>query len=258
MFCQIHGCLVDFRGCPECNIENKSILNIENGCIDCGHTKFFENKELLLSCKKCKLEHEFIPEMDGHLRKCYASVYELFQRNSFYPYFWAKERITGDIIFVIDIHEKETGISKWLISDGIFIAKFNYNGTEIPIFRRGKGGKRYRPYVSGTYSTAGVDNSILPKNFGFMFGDEQDEDWRRIERPLKEIDINSAIENLVEQAFTRFHKNENNFHGNNGEEMATEKQKAFLMSDKLSYQGDIEKLTKRQARKIITRKTGKK
>ncbi len=65
-------------------------------------------------------------------------VYELFRRNSFYPYFWAKERITGDIIFVIDIHEKETGISKWLISDGIFIAKFNHNGTEIPIFRRGE------------------------------------------------------------------------------------------------------------------------
>ncbi len=65
--------------------------------------------------------------------------------------------------------------------------------------------------LAGTYSTAGVDSSILPKNFGFMFGDEQDEDWRRIERPLKEIDINSAIENLVEQAFTRFHKNENKF-----------------------------------------------
>ncbi len=251
MFCQIHGCLIDFRGCPECNIEKKTTLEIENGCNDCGTTRFFENKDGLLSCKECKLEHELIPDMDGHLRKSYTSVYELFRRNSFYPYFWAKERVTGDIIFVIDIHEKETGISKWLITDGVFIAKFDHSGKEIPIFKIGKGGKRYRPYISGGYSTAGVDNSTLPKNFGFMFGEENDEDWRRIERPLKEININSTIENLVEQAFVRFHNE-------SSEEMATEKQKAFLMSDKLSYQGDIEKLTKRQAGKIITRKTGKK
>ena len=263
MFCEIHGCLVDFRGCPECSIENSSPSQIENGCENCGHINFFENKEGLLSCKECKLEHELIPDMDGHVRKSYTSIYELFQRNSFYPYFWVKERTTGEIIFVIDIHEKETGISKWRISDGVFIAKFDHSGKEIPIFRttrkdtRSKGGKRYRPYISGGYSTAGVDNSTLPKNFGFMFGEENDEDWREIERPFKEVHINSTIEDLVEQAFTRYHNTNNRFHNNSGEEMASEKQKAFLMSDKLSYQGDVEKLTKRQAGKIITRKTGR-
>ena len=255
MFCETHGCLIDFRGCPECNIENNSIKEFENGCIDCGHRKFFENKNQLLSCKKCKLEHEIIPETDGHLRKCYTSIYELFRRNSFYPYFWAKERFSGDTIFVIEVHEKQTGISKWLISDGVFIAKFDHSGKQLPIFKTGKGGKKYRPYISGGYSTAGVDNSTLPKNFGFMFGEESDEDWRRIDLPFKEIKIDLKTEDLIEQAFVQYHNINNGFATNNNEEMATERQKAFLMSEKLSYQGDIERLTKRQAGKIITRKT---
>ena len=247
MFCDIHGCLIDFRGCPECSIENSSTNQMENGCENCGHSIFFENKDGLISCKECKLEHELVPDMDGYVRKSYTGIYELFQRNSFYPYFWAKERSTGEIIFVIDVHEKESGISKWLLSDGVFVAKFDHSGKEIPIFRLGKKGRKYRPYVSGNYDTAGVDNSILPKNFGFMFGEEWDEDWRIIEVPFKEPEINSTIENLVDQAFNRFHNNPN-------EDMASEAQKKYLMSDKLSYQGDVEKLTRDQARKIITRK----
>ena len=248
MFCEIHRCLVDFRGCPECSIENSSPFQIENGCENCGHINFFENKEGLLSCKECKLEHELIPDMDGHVRKSYTSIYELFQRYSFYPYFWAKERSTGEIIFVIDVHEKETGISKWRISDGVFIAKFDHSGKELPIFRlttisKTRGSRKYRPYVSGNYGSAGVDTSILPKNFGFILGEEFEEDWRMIEAPFKEPEINSTIENLVNQAFDRFH----------AEDMATENQKRFLMSKKLSYQGDVEKLTKKQAGKIITR-----
>ena len=49
MFCDIHGCLIDFRGCPECSIENSSTSQIENGCENCGHSIFFENKDGLMA-----------------------------------------------------------------------------------------------------------------------------------------------------------------------------------------------------------------
>ena len=83
-----------------------------------------------------------------------------------------------------------------------------------------------------------------------MFGEEFDEDWRIIEKPFNEPKITSTVESLVNQALKRFQNNKD-------EDMATEKQKRYLMSKKLSYQGDVEKLTREQARKIITRKTRK-
>ena len=142
MFCEIHGCLIDFRGCPECAIEESEAFRSENGCEECGCSDFIGAKDGLLSCKECKIEHERIPEREEYVRRAYTSIYELFQRNFFYPYFWAKERTTGEIVYVLEIQEAPTGIARWNVSEGVFVAKFNSKGEETPIFRLGKGGKK--------------------------------------------------------------------------------------------------------------------
>ena len=245
MFCDIHGCLLDFRGCPECAIEATASIHAENVCEECGYNEFKGAKEGLLSCNKCKIEHEHIPDQDGFVRRAYTSVYQLFIRNFYQPYFWAKERSTGEIIYVIEAHEKPSGISDWNLSDGIFVAKFDHKGGEIPIFRKGRRGKKYRPFVSGNYNHPGIDTSSLPKNFGFMFGEEFDEDWRRIEEPFKEPRIDSSVQNIVDGAFYRYH--------NRGKEMASESQKRYLTSKKLGYTGDVDKLTMGQAGKLISK-----
>ena len=105
MFCEIHGCLMDFRGCPECAIEDSGAFQAENGCEECGCSDFVGAKDGLLSCKECKTEHERIPDREEYVRRAYTSIYELFQRNSFYPYFWAKDRATGEIVYVLEIQE---------------------------------------------------------------------------------------------------------------------------------------------------------
>ena len=245
MFCEIHGCLLDFRGCPECALEEADSIRAENRCSECGSSDFKGAKDGLLSCSDCKLEHERVPNQDGFVRKAYTSVYQLFRRNSYHPYFWAKERLSGEIIYVIEVHEKPSGIRNWALSDGIFIAKFDHRGREVPIYRIGSGGMKYRPYVSGNWSDTGVDRSPLPKNFGFMFGEVFDEDWRIIEEPFKAPKIDSIVRDLVDRAFYQYH--------NRGKQMATEKQKRFLASKKLGYTGDVDKLTMGQAGKLITR-----
>jgi len=251
MFCEIHECLMDFRGCPKCAIEDSESFQAENGCEECGCSDFVGAKDGLLSCKECKTEHERIPDREGYLRRAYTSIYELFKRNSYYPYFWAKERSTSEIVYVLEIQELPTGIQNWNISNGVFVAKYNSKGDGKPIFRLGKGGKKYRPYVSGNHNDAGVDRSPLPKNYGFMFGEEFDEDWRMIEEPFNEPSINSTFQGIIDQAFDKYRTR-------NGmkTEMATESQKRYLCSKKLGYEGDVEKLTKRQASDLISRLSG--
>tara|TARA_B100001250_G_scaffold149222_1_gene127814 strand:+ start:3895 stop:4650 length:756 start_codon:yes stop_codon:yes gene_type:complete len=249
MFCDIHGCLLVMGECPECSVEDSASFRAENGCEQCGCSDFVGAKEGLLSCKECKTEHEKDPGRDGFVRRAYTSVYHLFQRNHYHPYFWAKDRTTSEIIYVLEVHEKPTGISRWNISDGVFIAKYDHGGKEIPILRTGKGGKKYRPYVSGNYLDSGVDRSPLPKNYGFMLGEEFDDDWRMIDEPFKEPPFNQTFQEIIDMSFHRYHER--------GSEMATEKQKAYLSSKRLGYTGDLENLTRGQARNLITKLSGK-
>ena len=248
MFCEIHGCLVDFRGCPQCSFENSASFQSENDCEECDSSEFVDMGDGTYSCKKCKTKHEQVPNQDGYVRRAYTSVYELFKRNGYYPEFWAKQKSTGQIIFVIDVHEKESGISRWQLSDGVFVAKYNHDGKESPIVRRGREGKSYRPYI-GLYRDRGVDRSPLPKHFGFMLGDYYDDDWIEIEEPFSPPIITSTHLEHIDNAFDTFHSK--------GLDMATENQKSYLLSKRLNYEGDVEKLTINQARKIITKLTGK-
>ena len=247
MFCEIHGCLIDFRGCPECSFEKSASFQSENDCEGCGSSEFVDMEDGTYSCKKCKTIHEQVPNQDGYVRRAYTSVYDLFKRNGYYPEFWAKEKSTGEIIFVIEVHEKESGISRWQLSDGVFVARYNHDGKESPIFRLGSRGKPYRPHI-GFYNDSGVDRSPLPKHFGFMLGDYYDDDWMEIEGPFSPPIITSTHLVHIDNAFDRFH--------NKRLDMASEKQKSFLLSKRLGYRGDVEKLTRNQARKIITKLTG--
>ena len=250
MFCEIHDCLVDYRGCPECLKDDWPKFISNNGCSECGNFNFLISEEKLYICDKCKTEHEIIPDQEGYLRKAYVTIYELFKRNKFQPYFWAKEKVTGELAFILEIYEMQTGIRKWTISDGIFMAKYNHLGNEIDVFRWGKGRKSYRPFVSGSWEKPGIDSSILPKNFGFMLGEELDEDWKIHSVEFKSPTINDNYKFVIDQCFARFR--ERNL------EMATEKQKEFLKSKKIGYLGDVEKLTKLQAQKILTRSRNQK
>ena len=245
MFCEIHGCLLDFRGCPQCSFEKSASFQSENDCEECDSSEFVDMGDGTYSCKKCKTAHEQVPNQEGYLRRAYTSVYELFKRNGYYPEFWAKQKSTGQIIFVIDVHEKESGISRWQLSDGVFVARYDHDGKESPIVRLGRGGKPYRPYI-GLYRDAGVDRSPLPKHFGFILGD-YDDDWIKIEEPFRPPIITSTHSGHIDNAFDKFHSKRL--------DMATEKQKSYLLSKRLNYGGDVEKLTRDQARKLITKLT---
>ena len=79
-----------------------------------------------------------------------------------------------------------------------------------------------------------------------MLGD-YDDDWIKIEEPFRPPIITSTHLEHIDNAFVTFHSMRL--------DMATEKQKSYLLSKRLNYGGDVEKLTRDQARKIITKLT---
>ena len=241
MFCEVHGDLLVLGKCKKCEMPS---FSSKSPCIKCGKNNFSIKEDIIL-CPNCNIKYEIIPGSENLLRTLYSDVYTLYKRNEYNLPLWAQEKFSGDIIFIIEIHEKRDEGGK-LISDGILVAMYNSKGQEKAILRKGKYGKSYRPII-GNRDDFGINKFLTSSNIGFTKSVFH-EDWKKIERPFKPpfnlenipIDIQDELDSFM----TKYHSFT--------DDPITIKQIEFLK--KLGYKNsNLEKLTKQEATIEINR-----
>ncbi len=221
MFCEIHGELLGFGGiCASCEHNTLPEFKTKEICIKCKISNFVIDDENI-SCANCKEDFYIKENTENILLPTYTTVYELYKRNSFQLPIWAQERRSKEIIYLLEVREKEERKTNQLISNGILVARFDRKGKKKPIITIDKKGS-YRPIISepGEFTKYNTESHI-----GFLSSVDQ-KNWREIESSIKppvDFDnIDQVIQDEIELFMTKF----SNYKPRKD---ITEPQKAFLM-----------------------------
>jgi len=204
MFCEIHGELLSFGGrCASCDHNTLPEFKTDEICFKCKISNFVIDDDKI-SCAKCK-EDFYIKEHTANiLLPTYTTIYELYKRNYFQLPIWAQKRKFGEIVYLLEVREKEDRKTNQLISNGILVARFNRKGEKMPIIKRDKRKGIYRPIIS---NPGEFTRYITESHIGFLSSVDQ-KDWRRIESSIKppiNLDYMSLeIQEEIELFMTKF------------------------------------------------------
>ena len=244
MFCDLHGQLLGFGGiCSICELNSLPSFKTEQKCIKCNISNFVIDEINNISCGKCKEEFYIKENTEDTLLTVYTTVYDLYKRNYFQLPIWAEERKTGEIIFLVEVREKEDSGTNLPISDGILVARYDRNKKKLPILKSGARGE-YRPIIS---KTGEYTEYITESYIGFIESVEM-KDWKQIESKIKPPfdleNIDLKLQNEIDLFMIKFrnHSPVRNI---------TAKQEEFLI--RLGFDGDWSSLDSSNVSREIER-----
>lgn len=229
VFCELHGQLLGFGGkCSICELNALPSFKTEQECKKCKISNFLIDEIGNILCGKCKEEFYIKKNTEDTLVTVYTTVYELYKRNYFQLPIWAQERKTKEIIFIVEVREKEDTQTNLPISDGILVARYDKNKKKLPILKSGARGK-YRPVIS---STGEYTEYITESHIGFIESVDM-KDWKQIDSNIKPpFDLENMNSELLDEIDLFMTK----FRNYNPVSRITAKQEQFLI--KLGFDGD--------------------